>query len=113
MGIPRKGSKRVEVDGKPYRYLVKETHVPGHKDQKELSITVQEDVAKPGRVLQWRFSFGCAVTSEDIRSAVRIALKAGWKPSERGGPFSLGTTTAFRCGRDHGQVSDLPIPRRA
>lgn len=90
MGIPRKGSRRVTVDGKEYRYLVKETHIPEHRDQKELSVTVQEDGVRPGRVLQWRWPYGAAVLADDVKAAVRLALERGWVPSERGVAFVLG-----------------------
>lgn len=89
MGIPRKKSRRVDVDGKPFRYLVKETHIAGHRDQKELSVTVQEDVEEPGNVLQWRWPYGCGVTAEDVRAGVRTAIQQGWVPSARGPAFSL------------------------
>jgi hypothetical protein len=89
MSIPHKGSRLVDVDGKPYRFLVKETHVPDHHDQKELSVTIQEEADKPGRPLQFRWPYGHAVTPEDVRTAVRDAVKKGWDPASRGGVFLL------------------------
>lgn len=89
MSIPHKGSRLVDVDGRPFRFLVKETHVPEHRDQKELSVTIQEESDRPGRPLQFRWPYGHAVTPEDVRNAVRDAMKAGWDPGSRGGVFLL------------------------
>ena len=89
MGIPKRGSKRIEIDGKPYRYLVKETHVPDHKDQKELSVVVQEDVDKPGAPLRFRASYGMPVTATVIVETVRQAQTKGWKPEARGSAFDF------------------------
>jgi hypothetical protein len=89
MGIPRKRSRHIEVDGRAYLYFVKETHVPDHKDQKELSVTIQEDVENPGNVLQFRASWGFGITNLFIASAVKSALKQGWVPNKRGLAFTL------------------------
>lgn len=91
MGIPKKGSRSLEVDGKKYRYLIKETHIPDHRDQKELIVTVQEDTPKPGRVLQFKETYGFPVTKGHVGEAIREAIKIGWNPSERGVPFPLAT----------------------
>jgi hypothetical protein len=90
MGIPRKGSRRIDVDGRAFRYLVKETHIPDHKDQKESSLTVQEDTDRPGRVLQARVAYGAPVTPETVREFIRRSLRSGWDPSTRGPAVTLG-----------------------
>ncbi len=89
MGIPVKGSRTTEVDGRVFRYLVKETHVLEHADQKELSVTIQEDVEDPGNVLQFRAGYGSPVSPGYIALAVRHAFALGWVPSKRGAPFTL------------------------
>jgi len=91
MGIPKKGSRIVNVGGRIFRFLVKETHVPDHRDQKELSVTVQEDVPKPGNVLQFRAWYGVPVTSNSVARMIRRAIKRGWEPAKRGGAFVLST----------------------
>ena len=76
MGIPCKGSRKVEVGGKPYLYLIKETNIENHHDQWGLTVTVQEDCKKPGGVLQ----------------VIEEALKRGWDPNARGQqPFQVST----------------------
>lgn len=86
MTIPHKGSRTVDVDGKAFRFLVKEK---GFAEDKELSVTIQEESEKPGRPLQFTWPYGHAVTPEDVRVAVRDAMKAGWDPASRGGVFQL------------------------
>jgi hypothetical protein len=100
MGIPRKGSRKVNVDGKEFRYLIRQDgpvvenadpsydYKPRHRTY--ILVTVQEDVEKPGNILQWRWPYGASVYPEDIRSAVRLAMERGWKPSDRGPTFVLG-----------------------
>lgn len=90
MGIPTKGSRTTLVDGREFRYLVKETHVADHLDQKELSVTVQENSERPGNVLQFRTSYGYPVTSDYISVMVRRAFTQGWRPEKRGPAFMLG-----------------------
>lgn len=98
MAMPRKGSRKVTVDGKDYRYMVRtegsvewENHwgesltKPSH-----IRTTVQEDTEAPGAVLQWQWPYGAGVGPADIQSAVRIALERGWNPAARGAAFILG-----------------------
>lgn len=90
MGIPKKKSRVVNVDGRSYRFIVKETHIPDHKDQKELSITVQEDVKKPGRVFQFRAGYAVIITPRLVQAMIVKAIEAGWKPGVRGAAFKMG-----------------------
>ena len=100
MGIPKKGSRTADVDGRSYRYLVKEVfrmatraeidRHPDEPNEKELAVTVQEDIAKPGNVLQFRAPYGHPVTREVIADYVRRALSRGWNPKNRGSAFVLG-----------------------
>lgn len=87
MGIPRKGSRRITVDGKEYRYLIKETHVPDHKDQKKLCVTIQELVDCPGGVVQFIAAYGHPIGKRDIALNINNALKGGWNPSGKGRDF--------------------------
>lgn len=89
MGMPRKRCRKLDIDGKPFIFMVKETHIEDHRDQKELSITVQEDAEKPGRVLQFRLGYGSMVTPFLVQHVAKQAFAAGWNPSERGRAFEL------------------------
>lgn len=89
MGIPKKSSRRVEVDGRPFRFLVKEVSIPNAHNQKEIQVTVQEDTARPGRPLQFRLGFGTMVTSNLVGGVIRQAYVQGWAPASRGKAFDL------------------------
>lgn len=100
MGIPRKGSRHIDVDGKPFRYIVREDgpvvkddddpSMDYKKPQREfLLVTLQEDVERPGRVCQVRLAGGTEVSPELIRQTIREATRGGWDPSSRGGPFQI------------------------
>lgn len=92
MAIPRKNSRKIEVDGKNFRFLMKTA--PGGKsvelpdgtyqDQAETVTTVQEDVERPGNVLQFRSPYGVPVAPTDVADAIRKGIKMGWVPSKRG-----------------------------
>ena len=96
MGIPRKGSRTVEIDGQDYVFIVREKNIEDHTDQWELQVTVQRDEERPGRVLQFTEGYGFAVTPEYIRTTVRDAIKAGWEPGSRGAAFRFGTGRSYR-----------------
>lgn len=87
MGIPKKKSRTLEVDGWVMRFLVKETHIEDHPDQKELRVVVQEDIEKPGRVLKFKAPYGHPMTKDFIKEVVREAITKGWDPKSRGGAF--------------------------
>ena len=89
MGIPRKNSRQIAVYGREYRYVLRET---SGGDPKELQVTVQEDVERPGRVLQWKWPHGHGYGPDDVRQSVELALGSGWNPSERGPAFTLNGT---------------------
>lgn len=90
MGIPLKGSRRVLVDGRRFRYLVKEKIISTTlSNKKVLCVTVQEDAAKPGAPLQFQAPYGLEVTAKVIEEEVRRAFRLGWKPEARGKVFDL------------------------
>ena len=93
MGIPLKKSRKIEVEGRKFIYLVKETHIPEHKDQLENSVTVQgivEGDKKPsGQVLQFRVPWGVAITPVFMHDAIRRALSDGWNPESKDNLFVL------------------------
>lgn len=94
MGIPRKKSRRIDVDGKAFLWLMK----PGcycYEDCDKThggTVTFQIDEQRPGRVCQtylsWSYPDG-SVTPEIIRQVIRRALDTGWDPNERGGAFHI------------------------
>lgn len=89
MGIPKKGSRSTDHNGVEYNFIVKETNVPDHKDQKELQVTVQVDSDRPGAVMQFRAMWGVPITRALVTRAIGKALKEGWKPDIRGSAFTI------------------------
>lgn len=98
MAMPKKGTRRIEVDGRAFRW-----RLPGARFSEDqglapggrlATLTFQEDTKQPGRVAQvdLRWLDDQSVVPEDVQSLVRRALKAGWDPNERGGPFRLPET---------------------
>lgn len=85
MGIPKKGSRRIEAGGSAYRYMVGRPR-PGDKT---VAVTVQQDAERPGRVMQFRAAPGFEVTPEVVRDAVARAVSEGWDPAARGAAFTL------------------------
>lgn len=75
------------MDGRKFRYLVKEVCIREHNDQKELSVTAQEDVDRPGRVLQFRLGYMFPVSPNWMRVVIQNALREGWDPRSRGAAF--------------------------
>lgn len=90
MGIPRKGSRTVEVDGKNYIFIVrvmekhKGLHDPTGRHVDTIDVTVQEDVESPGNVLQAMYTAWSAISPNVIADMVRRGIQQGWDPSARG-----------------------------
>ena len=89
MGIPKKKSRSLEVDGVRFRFMIKDGPVTPDPSDREVFLTVQEAEDAPGRILHVALPHGHEVTPETVRKLVRQALTSGWKTSERGGPFNL------------------------
>lgn len=108
--MPRKGSRRVEVAGVGYRWMVR-GNIHRYKFENpihQITLTCQRDEDRPGRVMQitltasrYRPAFTgrragiwvdeteqlSALTPADVRAVIEHALKHGWDPSERGAPY--------------------------
>ena len=89
MGIPVKKSRSLDVDKVRFRFMIKDGPLTPNPSDREIFLTVQEATESPGRVLHVALPHGHEVTPETVRKLVRQALRSGWKPSERGGPFNL------------------------
>jgi hypothetical protein len=94
MAIPRKGSRVLDVDGRQFRYLVKN---PGFG---ELTVTVQEDIRPSGRVMQFGWPDGHPVVPSDVEYVVRASLAHGWDPTKSGPAFRGGHPKASTIDND-------------
>jgi len=99
MTISRKGSRRVLVDGVPYRWTVRPS--PSYSQalaQSPMSFAVVNE-SSPGSTLvvqmngprpdNWLKEPGITVTPSVVQQAVRSALARGWRATERGAPYIL------------------------
>ena len=106
MTISHKGSRRVVVDGVPYRWTVRPS--PSYAQalaQSPTSFAVANE-SSPGSTLivqmsgprpdNWLKDPGGTVTTSVVQDAVRSALARGWRATERGFPYilELGTRPA-------------------
>lgn len=80
--MPKKGTRKIQVDGRPYRYVFKNV-------SDETTLTVQEDAETTGRVLQVNFKRDNAMTPAQVADYVRFAKTKGWDPSESGKAFRI------------------------
>ena len=107
MGMPRKGSRKVEVDGDTFLWRIRGDSYSQlwHNGLSPISLllTCQQDQERPGRVLR-----ACLLTRNppaddpdyapahkatlypaDVRQIITHAISKGWDPSERGAAFEL------------------------
>ena len=100
MSIPRKGSRRIVVDGVEYCWCIRKK---GACNQTDYGCgTLHVTVAAPGRggpalvVLtdkphphDWATTTPVPVTPRKVTNWIRGALELGWWPFEKGIPFQL------------------------
>lgn len=101
MGMPRKNSRKVEVDGVQYLWRMnRKTRYRGDAPL-ATTLTIQRDDERPGRVCQMLlrsknirdemdegdYLHRATLNPQDVRDVIDRALKRGWDPSERGVPF--------------------------
>jgi len=98
MTIPRKGSRKVIVDGEAYRWLVRRKATYSQVDYGNGKIHVAvEHVEKHGTTLlvqtnhphpqDWATEHVVPVTPADIATWIQIAITNGWCPKEPGATF--------------------------
>lgn len=107
MGMPRKGSRKVEVRGDSYLWRVRgdaysERWTSGLSPI-ILTLTCQRDEENPGRVMQVTLrsrnppdgdpdiagGHRATLLTREVRQIIAHALSKGWNPSERGAVFEL------------------------
>ena len=99
MTISRKGSRRVVVDGVPYRWTVRPS--PSYLQalaQNPLSFAVADESSAGTTLIvqlsgprpeKWLTEPEATVTPVIIQQAVRSALARGWRATQRGAPYIL------------------------
>ncbi|MGK5733362.1 hypothetical protein [Streptomyces sp. URMC 124] len=99
MALPRKGSRRIVVDGVAYRWRVrrKVTYGQGmcwsplayaveHAESPGTTLVVRTGRPHPGN---WMGGHTSPVLPSDVSGAVRAARARGWAPETPGPPFLL------------------------
>ncbi len=97
MVIPKRHRRKLILDGRPFVWSLP-AHRPSYHwenpapQNNGTTLTVQADVARPGRVAQVSLSWKegrSSVTPEVVAIVIRRLLAAGWNPSDRGPAFVM------------------------
>ena len=99
MSIPKKGSRKITVDGTTYRWTIRRKPSYGQAiDESNLTAAV-ELYESPGTTLIVTFPFtrpdswltpgNKSVTPSDIKHSIIEALRKGWEPEVNGGAFQM------------------------
>jgi hypothetical protein len=105
MGMPRKGSRKVEVHGEQYLWRVGGYTRYTNETPVVLTLTCQRDEDSPGRVMQatlksvkakdmdnYELEHGmhrATLNPSEVKQIIAHALSKGWDPAERGAAFQL------------------------
>jgi hypothetical protein len=103
MGMPRKGSRTIEVNGEGYLWRVRGYTRYYKESPVILTLTCQRDEESPGRVLQttlkstveiddYELEHGmhqATLHPSEVRQIIAHARSKGWDPAERGAAFQL------------------------
>jgi len=105
MSLPKKGSRRIVVDGVTYRWRLRGrptysqalcwspcTYAVGHLEHPGSTLVVKTNQPHPGNFFH-RPSL--AVRPSDVARAVRFAVERGWIPEHPGSPFLLDLSEGF------------------
>lgn len=86
MGMPKRGTRRITVDGVAYRWVA--------RNRPEGVRVVVQSVEPPGAVLVLRSGQNLAATHvlpSRVTAAIRDARSAGWEPLQAGPTFEVAT----------------------
>ncbi|MBG6148647.1 hypothetical protein IWQ51_006814 [Labrenzia sp. EL_142] len=100
MAIPRKGSRRIAVEGEAYRWLVRrkatycqtdygsgKIHVAiEHATENGATLHIETDRPHPK---DWGTFSVEAVTPSDIARWISVAIQRGWEPKNTGPTFRI------------------------
>ncbi len=98
MAIPKRGSRKIVVDGEEYRWLIRRKATYNQTDYGSgyLNVAV-EHACSNGSVLviytdkphpkDWATTSVEPVTPQNIKTWIKGALQIGWTPKEKGAQF--------------------------
>jgi hypothetical protein len=105
MGLPKKGSSKIDIADKSYRWAVS-------PDSGFMYIVVQLGAGK-GQRLEVLVDYEPPVTPGIVRDCILEALKKGWKPDKPGSPFGLDRRKPVSYptrATSHSEVVSPPVP---
>ncbi|HVE39428.1 MAG TPA: hypothetical protein VNM14_06030 [Planctomycetota bacterium] len=76
MGLPRKGSSRINVNGVDYRWAVS-------PDSGYMVVVVQQDSGKGSRLEYTIENYELTITPAAVRAIILKALQDGWDPTSK------------------------------
>ena len=99
MGIPKKGARKITVDGENFIWLIRRKATYSqtafgmglniaveHAEESGSKLVILTD--KP-HSKDWRINKAQSVTPIEVSSWINQAIKAGWEPKKSGKPFEL------------------------
>jgi len=103
MGIPRKDSRKIEVEGETYLWRMSKKTRYGGDSPGATTLTIQRDDARPGCVCQvllrsknldpnmeeGQYQHTASLKPQDVKDVISRARTRGWDPSVRGPAFTL------------------------
>ena len=99
MGIPKKGSRKITVDGEPFIWLIRKKATYGQTDfGVGLNVAVEHAEESGSKLIiltdkphpkDWATREVKAVTPSEVASWINRAIKAGWEPKKSGKPFEF------------------------
>ena len=99
MAIPKKGSRKITVDGTDYRWTIRRKPSYGQAIEESMLTAAIELFENPGSLLLVTFPFprpdswvsndGRAVTPTAIERSIKKSIEAGWKPAQCSPNFNL------------------------
>jgi hypothetical protein len=103
MALPKKGSRKIIVDGLTYRWYIcrKPSYGQAFLGVESMTVAIQRDTEEPvtnlwihlhrSRPDAW-FSDRTPITPKNIAQYIRTALEKGWQADRAGKPFILKET---------------------
>lgn len=88
MGIAKKGTRRIVVDGENYRWVVSPDDEPG------LGIVIEKEDHQGQRLVAW-VEHGTIISPGLVKRVILYALTLGWSPMERKSQMTIGLDDAF------------------
>ncbi len=100
MAIPKKGSRKIVVDGECYRWLIrrKATYMQSVYGSGKINVAIEHEKCE-GSTLHvattvphpkdWNTLSPVAITPRDIEKWIRSGIKLGWAPKKKGPTFKV------------------------